>query len=69
MSITALARRRRAVQRNRLALQTNDALFEAARDLRRRAQAEASAGHPELAEPFLDEARLFEDAAARPPGL
>lgn len=69
VTLAQLLTRRRAVHRHRLALAANDALFSTARDLRRRAQEEVNAGHPELARPFLDEAELFESAASRPPGL
>jgi hypothetical protein len=64
-----LLRRRRAVRDHRDALAANDALFDAARDFRRRAQAQINAGHPELARPFLDEAELFEGAVQSVPGL
>lgn len=69
MTVAGLLARRRAVQAEATALRTNDALFDAARDLRRRAQPFLTAGHPELAEPYLDEARMFEAAVHRPPGL
>jgi hypothetical protein len=60
-----LLRRRIAVARHRDTLRTNDALYEAARDLRRRAQADINAGRPDLAQPFIDEALMFE-AATQP---
>lgn len=61
--------RRRAVRDHREALVANGALFDAARELRRAAQVQVNAGHPELARPFLDEAELFESAAQAVPGL
>jgi hypothetical protein len=68
-SPAALLRRRRLVARHEDALRLNDALFDAARDLRRRAQAQLNAGRPDLAQPYLDEAAVFEDATQRPRGL
>jgi hypothetical protein len=64
-----LLHRRRVVARERDALATNDALYDTARELRRRAQAHINAGHPELAAPYLDEARMWESAAQHPGGL
>jgi hypothetical protein len=69
VTVGHLLRRRRAVRDRAEALAANDALFDAARDFRRRAQVQLNAGHPELARPFLDEAELFESAAQRVPGL
>ena len=65
MSVVDILRRRRAVARHRDTLRTNDALYDAARDLRRRAQADLNAGRPDLAQPFIDEALLFEGATQR----
>jgi hypothetical protein len=64
-----LLRRRRAVRHRRDTLAANDALFDAARDFRRRAQAQINAGHPDLARPFLEEAEMFEGAAQPVRGL
>jgi hypothetical protein len=69
VTAAGLLRRRRAVRHRRDALAANDALFDAARDFRRRAQAQINAGHPDLARPFLDEAEMFESAAQSVPGL
>lgn len=57
-----LLRRRRAVRRHEDALRTNDALYDLSRELRRRAQAQLNAGRPDLAQPFIDEALMFEGA-------
>jgi hypothetical protein len=65
----AALRRRRAVRDLTDALAANDALFDAARTFRRRAQEQLNAGHPELAQPYLDEAELFESATQALPGL
>jgi hypothetical protein len=69
VSVSELIRRRRLVQRHRETLRSNDALFAAARDLRRAAQAQINAGHPELAAPYLDEVALFEGAVQAVSGL
>jgi hypothetical protein len=69
VSVSELIRRRRMIQANRHRLAANDGLFDAARDLRRRAQQQVNAGHPELARPYLDEAELFESAAQPLPAL
>ena len=69
MSGLGLLARRRLVRDRAETLRINDALFDAARDLRRRAQAEINAGRPELAQPYLDEVSLFESAVQRVPGL
>jgi hypothetical protein len=69
VSVSELIRRRRLIQRNREALRANDALFAAARDLRRAAQQQINAGHPELAAPYLDEVELFESAVQAVVGL
>lgn len=68
-SPAALLRRRRAVARQHERLRTNDGLFAAARELRREAQAYVNAGRPDLAQPYVDEAELFESAAQRVAGL
>jgi hypothetical protein len=60
---------RRAVARHDVLLRTNDGLFDAARDLRRHAQLELNAGRPDLAEPFIEEAEMFESATQRVPRL
>ncbi len=70
--VTALSevlRRRRAVAEHEHTLRTNDSLAESARQLRREAQAYLNAGRPDLAQPYIDEALLFESAMTRPPGL
>lgn len=69
MTVAALLRHRRAVRDHAEALRANDALFGVARGLRRHAQEQINAGHPERAVPFLDEAELFESAAQAVPGL
>lgn len=69
MSPAAVLRRRRAVARYADRLRVNDGLFDAGRDLRRRAQVQLNAGRPDLAQPYLDEAELFESAAQPLPGL
>lgn len=69
VTVGQLLAHRRLVRDRAETLRTNDALFDAARDLRRRAQAQINAGHPELAAPYLDEVSLFEDAVQRVPGL
>lgn len=69
MTVVELLRRRRAIQRHETTLRTNDGLFDAARDLRRRAQRELNDGRPDLAQPFIDEAELFESAIQRVAGL
>jgi len=69
MTVAELLRRRRAVAQNESTLRTNDALFDAARDLRRRAQPFLTDGRPELAQPYLDEAEVFESAVDLLPGL
>lgn len=62
MSPTAALRRRRQIARYADRLRSNDALTDAGRDLRRRAQAHLDGGRPDLAQPFIDEAELFEGA-------
>jgi hypothetical protein len=69
VTVTELLRHRRAVRDHREALAANDALFDAARDLRRRAQQQINAGRPDLAVPYLDEVELFESAVQAVPGL
>jgi hypothetical protein len=69
VSVSGLIRRRRLIQAQRQRMAANGALYEAARDLRRRAQEQVDAGHPELAVPYLDEVSLFEDAVRAVPAL
>lgn len=69
MTMTQALRHRRAVRDHREALAFNAALTDAASGLRRRAQAQIAAGHPELARPFLSEVALFESAVQPVPGL
>lgn len=69
MTAIALLRRRRAVARHADRLRANDRLFEAARELRREAQVYVNAGRPDLAQPYVDEAELFESAAQPLPPL
>lgn len=64
-----LMRRRRAVADHADALRVNDSLADTARELRRRAQGHLNDGRPDLAQPYIDEAELFESAMHRPPGL
>lgn len=64
-----LLRRRRLVADHEHALRTNDSLAAAAREQRRLAQRYLNAGRPDLAQPYIDEALLFEAAMSRPPGL
>jgi hypothetical protein len=68
-SPAAVLRRRRKVARYTDRLRSNDRLFDAARGLRREAQVYLNAGRPDLAQPYLDEATLFEDATQPVPGL
>jgi hypothetical protein len=67
--MTSALRRRRLVRDHRETLASNGALVDAARSLRRSAQQQINAGHPELARPYLDEAELFEGAIQRVAGL
>lgn len=69
VTLVALVRRRRAVAAAADTLRTNDAVYGTARVLRREAQTYLNAGRPDLAAPYLDEAELWESAAARPQGL
>lgn len=69
VTVGQLLARRRLVRDRAETLRTNDALFGAARDLRRRAQEQINAGRPELAAPYLDEVALFEGAVQAVPGL
>lgn len=68
-SPAAVLRHRRLVARRTDRVRSNDRLSDAARGLRREAEVYLSAGRPDLAEPYLDEARLFEDATRPVPGL
>lgn len=68
-TLTNLLRRRRAAVEHEHTLRTNDALARASRDLRREAQAYLNAGRPDLAQPYIDEAQVFEAAIHRPPGM
>ncbi len=68
-SVLAALRRRRLIAAQRHALLTNDALFDAGRDLRRRAQERINAGDPQGATPFIAEAELFESAITPLPDL
>lgn len=68
-ALADLLRRRRLVAEHEHTLRTNDSLAEAAREQRRIAQGYLNAGRPDLAQPYIDEAMLFEGAMSRPPGL
>lgn len=68
-ALSELLRRRRLVAEHEHALRTNDALAEAGREQRRIAQDYLNAGRPDLAQPHIDEALLFEGAMSRPLGL
>lgn len=68
-SPAALLRRRRAILRRIERARSNDALFAAGRELRREAQVYVNAGRPDLAQPYVEEAELFESAAQPLPGL
>lgn len=67
--VAGVLRRRRMLRDHYDTLRANDGLYDVSRDLRRRAQAQINAGHPERAVPYLDEARLFESAVQPVPGL
>lgn len=69
VTLSDVLRRRRLMREHEHTLRTNDALADAARDLRREAQAYLNAGRPDLAQPYIDEALTFESAMRRPPGL
>jgi hypothetical protein len=69
MSLVSALRRRRAIAEHEHTLRTNDALFQAGRELRREAQTYLNAGRPDLAQPYIEEALLFEAATTCPPGL
>lgn len=69
MTVGQLLRRRRAIRDQAETLAANDALHDAARHFRRRAQEQINAGHPELARPYLDEAELFDSAVTPVRGL
>jgi hypothetical protein len=69
VTVGALIRHRRLVQRTRADATASAALREAAAEFRARAAEEVAAGHPELARPFLDEAEMFESAASPTRGL
>jgi hypothetical protein len=69
VTVGDLIRHRRLVQRQRADATSSAALRQAAAEFRARAAAEVSAGHPELAGPFLDEAEMFESAARPHRGL
>jgi len=66
MSPAATVRLRRAMRTRRETEARNAALRQAGRDLRAQAAGQA---RPELAEPFLDEARMFESAVRPLPAL
>ena len=66
MTVGDLIRHRRLIHRQRADAASSAALREAAAEFRRRAAAQPA---PELAQPFLDEAELFESAAGRRPAL
>jgi hypothetical protein len=68
-ALTDLLRRRRLVAEHEHTLRMNDALAESSRALRREAQAYLNAGRPDLAQPYIDEAQVFEAAIEHPPGL
>lgn len=64
-----LLRRRRLVREHETTLRVNDSLADTSRELRRRAQGYLNDGRPELAQPYIDEALLFERAMHRPLAL
>jgi uncharacterized protein YqeY len=68
-ALSEVLRRRRAIVDHEHTLRTNDALADASRALRREAQAYLNAGRPDLAQPYIDEAQVFESAMTRPEGL
>jgi hypothetical protein len=68
-ALTELLRRRRAAADHGHARRTNTALAVAAHEQRRLAQQYLDAGRPDLAQPYLDEAALFDAAMSRPPGM
>lgn len=69
MSPVEAIRRRRVMHAVRDRAAANAALLSVGRDLRGRAAEELASGHPERAEPFLAEARVFEDAVQPLPAL
>jgi hypothetical protein len=69
MTLSEAIRHRRMAHARRDRAVATAALFDTANSFRRQAEAQVNAGHPELAEPFLDEAELFESAARSAPGL
>lgn len=68
-TLTDVLRRRRLVREHETTLRVNDSLADTSRELRRRAQGFLNEGRPELAQPYIDEALLFESARHRPLGL
>lgn len=68
-SPAAVLRRRRAIARYADRRHANDRLRSVGGDLRRAAQPMLDAGRPDLAQPYLDEAELFESAAQPLPSL
>lgn len=68
-TLTDNLRRRRLVREHETTLRVNDSLADTSRELRRRAQGYLNEGRPDLAQPFIDEALLFESAMHRPAGL
>lgn len=62
MTLPQLLRHRRATVRREEAHRRNRQLLAAAAELRARAMQEVTAGRPDLARPFEDEAELFEAA-------
>lgn len=68
-TVVSMSRRRRAVLHRQQHARSNRALADAGRSLRAQAQAYLDAGRPDLAEPYLDEARLFEAAMQTTAGL
>lgn len=69
MTLPQLLAHRRLARDRADTRRTNDALWGVVLDLRRRAQVQVAAGHPELATPYLEEARVFEDAVQAVPAL
>jgi hypothetical protein len=69
MTVTDAIRRRRLIHARRERDAANARLRGVGRDLRRMAQAELNAGHPERAQPYLDEAVVFEGAVRGVPAL
>lgn len=66
MSPLAVARRRRATATRERRQRTSSALSDAAQAFRGDAQVYLNAGRPDLAQPYVDEAEMFEAASRWP---